>query len=262
MIAATKFENTSSMSKLENTPTISQLNNTSNIPDPDKNSNIPNLSETRPITKILTLPLELRQQIYSYLCPPCPISNPIPNVGLTSLSHQPPPLPLLLSCRYISIELQSYFHSISTWKLIASHAFNFYRIDPCFTNLASSPILAHLQRVELVFVFDGSLLASYPSLKTIAYCKEIKKRASRACEILGKARNLKVLGVSWVDTTVDEGMEEKMQCLHALRCLEGTNVRLEVGSLEWSGAMAGRERQEFESKVKGYIRDVNAGVAH
>ncbi|KAI4774926.1 hypothetical protein E4T52_10102 [Aureobasidium sp. EXF-3400] len=241
------------MSKLENTPTIY---NTSNIPDPDMNSNIPNLSETRPITKILTLPLELRQEIYSYLCPPHHICNPIPNVGLTSLSHHPPPLSLLLSCSSICLEVTAYFHSISTWKLIASHAFNFYRIDPCFTNLCSSPILAHLSRVELVFVFDGCLLASYPSLKTIAYCKEITKRASRACEILCSARNLRTVVVSWVDTTADEGMEEKKECLDALRCLKGRSVKLEVGSLEWSGAKEERHREEFETKVKGYIRDL------
>jgi hypothetical protein len=230
--------------------TTTKMEDTSNIPEAENTSKTPSLSETPPIPKFLTLPLELRQQIYSYLCPPSVISNPIPNVGLTSLSHHPPPMSLLLSCRYISLELQSYFHSISTWKLIASHAFNFYRIDPSLSNLASSPILCQLQNVELVFVFDGCLLASYPSLKTIAYCKEIQKRAIRACEILATgARNLGTVVVSWVDTTVDEAIEEKKECLDALRCLEGRNVRLEVGSLEWSGAKDERQREEFKSKV-------------
>ena len=67
--------------------------------------------------------------------------------------------------------------------------------------------------------------------------------------------------VSWVDTTADEGMEEKKECLDALRCLKRRSVKLEVGSLEWSGAMAGRDREEFERKIREYIRDMRDGVA-
>lgn len=67
--------------------------------------------------------------------------------------------------------------------------------------------------------------------------------------------------VSWVDTTVDEGMEEKMQCLDALRCLDRGKVSIEIGSLEWSGAKDEGQREEYERKIRGYVRDVNAGVA-
>ncbi|KAI4852314.1 hypothetical protein E4T44_01564 [Aureobasidium sp. EXF-8845] len=206
--------------------------------------------------KILQLPLELRQQIYSHLCFAHPISNPLPTVGITSLSHQPPPLSLLLSNRSISLDIQSYFYSIASWKLIASHAFNFYRIDPTLANLAASKLLLQLQRVELVFWFDGALLKSYPSLKTSTYCQEIKKRATRACEILATAPQLRVVMVSWVDTTIEEAMEEKREVLDALICLDG-RVKFEIGVLEWSAAQAGVEREEFERKVRGYIHAVH-----
>jgi hypothetical protein len=207
-------------------------------------------------SKLLQLPLELRQQIYSHLCPATPISNPLPTVGITSLSHKPPPLSLLLTAHSISLDVSSYFYSIASWKLIASHAFNFYRIDPTLANLAASQLLRKLQKVEMVFWFDGALLKSYPSLKTVTYCQEIKKRAIRACEILATAPGLRVVMVSWVDTTIEEAIEEKREVLDALRCLNG-KVKFEIGVLEWSGAQAGVEREEFERKVKDYIQAVH-----
>jgi hypothetical protein len=212
------------------------------------------------LPKLPQLPLELRQQIYSHLCPPTPISYPLPTVGITSLSHQPPPLSLLLTNHAISHDIQFYFYSIASWKLIASHAFNFYRIDPTLANLAASQLLTRLQKVELVFWFDGALLKSYPSLKTSTYCQEIKKRAIRACEILATAPQLRVVMVSWVDTTIEEAIEEKREVLNALRCLDG-RVKLETGVLEWSGAQAGDMRGEFERKVKGYIHAVRTDEA-
>jgi hypothetical protein len=220
----------------------------------------PTTNETSTPPKLLRLPLELRQQIYAYLCPYSPISNPLPSVGITSLSHTPPPLPLLLTSHAISTDILTYFYSLATWKLIASHAFNFYRIDPTLSNFASSHLLRKLQKVELVFWFDGALLKSYPSLKTSTYCQEIKKRATRACEILATAPELRVVLVSWVDTTIEEAIEEKREVLDALRVLDG-RVRFEIGVLEWSGAQAGVRREEFERKVRGFIRDVRSVAA-
>ncbi|KAI4752496.1 hypothetical protein E4T51_14339 [Aureobasidium sp. EXF-12344] len=208
------------------------------------------------LPRLLQLPLELRQQIYSYLCPPSPISNPIPTVGITSVSHRPPPLPLLLTCHAISTDITSYYFNNASWKLIASHAFNFYRIDPTLSNLASSRLLKKIEKIELVFWFDGSLLKSYPSLKTTTYCQEIKKRATRACEILATAPELRTLQVSWVDSTTQEAIEDKREVLDALKILDA-KVRFEVGVLEWSGAQAEPERGDFEKKVKGLIQ-----VAH
>jgi hypothetical protein len=62
--------------------------------------------------------------------------------------------------------------------------------------------------------------------------------------------------VSWVDTTIEEAIEEKREVLDALRCLD-SRVKFEIGVLEWSGAQAGIEREEFERRVKGYIHAVH-----
>lgn len=122
-------------------------------------------------------------------------------------------------------------------------------------------MLQRLQRVELVFWFDGALLASYPSLKTAAYCREIKNRASRACEILGTAEALRVVVVSWVDTTNEEAAEEKKGVLDALKALDATKINIEVGVLEWSRAQAGQDRDNFEKMVRGWIQDVCSEAA-
>lgn len=147
---------------------------------------------------------------------------------------------------------------MSQWKLLASHSLNFYRIDSHLSNFASSSILRKLQKLELVFWFDGGLLANYPSLKPTVYCQEIKKRASRACEILATAENLRVVVVSWVDTTADGADEEKKGVLDALKVLDATKVKIEIGVLEWSGAQAGRQREQWEKMVRGWIEDVYA----
>ncbi|TIA78274.1 hypothetical protein D6C76_04162 [Aureobasidium pullulans] len=212
------------------------------------------------LPKLLHLPLELRQQIYSYLCPPSPISNPIPTVGITCVSHRPPPISFLLSSHAINSDVQDYYHSLASWKLIASHAFNFYRIDPTLSNLASSRLLRRLQKVELVFWFDGSLLKSYPSLKQRTYCEEIKKRATRACEILATAKQLKVVQVSWVDTVTDTDVEEKLPVLESLSRLDKT-VRFEIGCLEWGNAQASQEKDLFEMKVRSHIDAVHLAAA-
>ncbi|KAI5194509.1 hypothetical protein AUEXF2481DRAFT_34126 [Aureobasidium subglaciale EXF-2481] len=208
--------------------------------------------EMRVLPRLLQLPLELRQDIYLYLCPADPISNPIPTVGITCVSHRPPSTALLLASRAVNVDVQAYYHSIANWKLIASHAFNFYRIDPTLSNFASSRLLTRMQKVELVFWFDGSLLKSYPSLKQKIYCDEIRKRAIRACDILATAPNLKVLRVSWVDTTTNTPLEEKKNVLDALSILDG-KVRFEIGVLEWSNAQASPEKDTFESQVKSLI---------
>ncbi|CAD0113283.1 unnamed protein product [Aureobasidium uvarum] len=217
-------------------------------------------THTTSLPKLLQLPLELRQQIYSHLCPASPISNPIPTVGITSVSHAPPPVSFLLTSRAVYSDLLPYFFSIATWKLIASHAFNFYRIDPTLSNFAASFLLHKIQKVELVLWFDGSLLKSYPSLKTQTYCMEIRKRATRTCEILAAAPELRTLTVSWIDSTVEEAMEEKRDVLDALRRLD-VNVMIEVGVLEWSGAQAGHDKERFEGKMKGFIRDARPVAA-
>ncbi|KAI7213812.1 hypothetical protein KC333_g6368 [Hortaea werneckii] len=172
-----------------------------------------------PTPPIFRLPLELRQQIYSHLLPKQPISHPLPSVGITSVSHKPPTSNLLSIHPQVAAEILDHFYSISSWKLIFSHAFNFFRVDPELRNLEQSQILSRIRKVEVVFFCDILLLKEYPSFGLESFCAEIRRRATRACEVLNKAPCLRNVTVSWIDTTLTGGWGEKATILHPLRSL-------------------------------------------
>jgi len=179
---------------------------------------------------IIRLPVELRQQIYTYLLPQETVSHPLPSVGITSVSHRLPPASLLFVHPTITNEILDYYYSITTWKLIFSHAFNFFRVDPDLSHLEQSPVLARLRKVEVVFFCDILLLREYPSFGLGSFCTEIKRRADRACHVLSNATKLSSVTVSWIDTTLTGGWDEKAKILQPLQQL-GKQVMFKIGEI-------------------------------
>ena len=179
---------------------------------------------------ILRLPLELRQQIYSHLLPQETVSHPLPSVGITSVSHRLPPTSLLYIHPTITSEILDYYYSITTWKLIFSHAFNFFRVDPDLSHLEQSSVLARLRKVEVVFFCDILLLKEYPSFGLGSFCAEIKRRADRACHVLSNATKLNSVTVSWIDTTLTGGWDEKAKILQPLQQL-AEHVMFKIGEI-------------------------------
>lgn len=176
---------------------------------------------TTPLPPLLRLPLELRQHIYThFIGPRRNVSHPLPTVGITSVSHRPPCVSSLLIHSQITAELLDYWYATATWKLIFSHAFNFFRVDPDLRNLAASPNLQRIRKVEVVFFCDILLLKDYPSFGLQQFCAEITRRADRACEVLSTAPMLNSVAVSWIDTTNTGGWEEKAKILLPLRRLK------------------------------------------
>lgn len=184
---------------------------------------------------LLRLPLELRQQIYGHLLHltvPSQGSHPLPGVGITSVSHAPPQLGYLLIHPTITAELLSHFYNLATWKIVFSHAFNFFRTDPELHALEGSNVVKRLKKVELVFFQDILLLREYPSFGLEAFCREIRRRADRACHVLlHHATELKTLTVSWIDTTTVGGWEQKADILEPLRQLKG-KVEVRIGEVK------------------------------
>ena len=103
---------------------------------------------------LFRLPLELRQQIYSYLLDHDVKFTPIPSVGITSVSPRPPPFPLLSIHPAITEDIIDYFYSISTWKIVCTHSYNLFRIDPEYQNLAQCLTLSRIRHVEIEFFSD------------------------------------------------------------------------------------------------------------
>ncbi|KAI5369773.1 hypothetical protein Slin14017_G006520 [Septoria linicola] len=182
---------------------------------------------------LLRLPLELRQHIYSYLLPHENVSHPLQAVGITSVDHCPPSSRLLNIHPLLTEEILDYFYSISTWKLVFSHAFNFFRVDPDLRKLEQCPSLLNIKKVEVVFFCDVLLLHSYPSFGLESFCAEIKSRASRACEVLSQAPCLRTVVVSWVDSTNTGRWDEKADVIAPLRGLSDRkpDLKFQIGRI-------------------------------
>ncbi|KAL1306792.1 hypothetical protein AAFC00_005451 [Neodothiora populina] len=204
---------------------------------------------------LFRLPLELRQEIYSYLCPPEPLAYPIPSLNIISVSHQPPPAAVLVVNSWLTADIQAYYLHIATWKFIVSHAFNYYRVDPHLSNLADSHIINQLQKIELVLFFDGSLLRSYPSFGIEEMYDQVKSRATRFCQILATAPDLEHVKVSWIDTTTGGGSysswEEKASILEPLALLKD-KVTFSPGDMEWPAAP---DPVDFRFAVREILQD-------
>nr|POE50146.1 hypothetical protein CFP56_71609 [Quercus suber] len=179
-------------------------------------------SPTPTIPLLLRLPIELREQIYSYLIPRQPFSHPFPSVGITSVTHKPPTLNFLLVHPLLTAELLEYFYQHATFKLILSHAFNFFRVDPDLRHLECCRSLPQLRKIEVVFFCDILLFEGYPRFGLTSFCVEIQRRAQRACEVLELASRLRTVIVSWIDTTQTSGWAEKAGVLQPLRALTET----------------------------------------
>lgn len=206
------------------------------------------------VPHIFRLPVELREQIYDHLLElesPGQGSHPLPGVGITSVSHAPPSLRLLLVHSTIATELLHRFYCQATLKTVISHAFNFFRTDPDLRKLESSHVLKRMQKIELVFFQDILLLKEYPSFGLESFCGEIRRRADRACEVLLQAPQLRHLTISWIDTTRTSGWMEKVRMLEPVRKLEG-KVDIGLGEVRVSDSRdtETKDRKTFKSAIE------------
>lgn len=149
------------------------------------------------------------------------IPKPIPGVGLTSVTHRPPPPNLLLVNSQFTEDLLNYYFTISTWKIILSHEFNYFRNDPTLSNLAKWPHLKRIQKVHLMFFCNIFLLREYPSFGLDQFCSEIRRRSTRATEILLSIPRLRIVTVSWLDNTKTGDVEQKASLSDPLLKLKG-----------------------------------------
>lgn len=222
----------------------------------------------------LGLPLELRQHVYRYLFPPCTTSHPLPSVGITSVTHAPPTSALLNIHPQLTDEILSFYYAITTWKLIFSHAFNFFRIDPQLKALERCAALQRIRRMELVFYCDILLVKDFyrsphPSKQepVSEMEEEVRRKAARAVEVLLQAQELKTVTVCWIDTTgiAMQGKQADQRIvlspLRALRDKVDFNVGRVVSSTELSrNDSDGRgERAGFVSALRAVLEDDEGG---
>jgi len=179
---------------------------------------------------LFSLPLELRQQIYSYLMPAQTTPRPIRGAGINAVSHRGPRLGLLLVNRQLTAETLDHYFSVATWKIILDHEFNYFRNDPELLGLAAWPHVSRIQKIEIVFFCNLFLLKEYPSFGQEQYYAEIKRRATRACEIFASIPALRKVSVSFIDTIRSRGFEHKAALIEPVRVLKD-KVDFDIGQI-------------------------------
>ncbi|OCK74012.1 hypothetical protein K432DRAFT_387058 [Lepidopterella palustris CBS 459.81] len=175
--------------------------------------------------------------------------------GIMSLSHCPPPLPLLLVCQQIHVEAAAYYYKVATLRINATAAFPhitfFEEAMDTLSDAAFSPT-EPIRKVEITFVWDTQWLRASNAVESI-FVAMLHQRAIKAAEVLGKAPSLDKLLVKWYDSVRDDeslGLQtDVMQ--HFWGFLDRAEVKVEEHYLE-SGtepnedSVQGRCRLAFE----------------
>jgi hypothetical protein len=103
------------------------------------------------MSALLTLPRELRFEIYSYLTPSTPLSYPFKHSPISSISHQPPSSALQCVCRFLHTDITAYFYTTATLRFVVQ-AFQPVYNEEHYAACLRAICLA--RRVEVVLVWS------------------------------------------------------------------------------------------------------------
>lgn len=118
-----------------------------------KSSDILSAITTMSPPTLLTLPRELRDEIYSHLTTPEPTSYPFTfSSPITSISHRPPPSTLQRTCHFLYTEVLSYFYALATLRFV-QRAFKSTH-DEGISYGRSLECIRCARKVEIVLVWD------------------------------------------------------------------------------------------------------------
>ncbi|OJD37794.1 phosphatidylinositol phospholipase c protein [Diplodia corticola] len=183
---------------------------------------------------LLRLPLELRTLIYSHLTPAQPLSYPLgPNTAITALSHRPPPRALLLTCRVLACEALDHFYRVARFRVMLNPPAPL--ADPHFQRLAHLPQLRRIRNLGVLLDWDFPKVPSYargagaegfefgmeaevPFFRQVmdrGRCADMLRLTKRLVGVLGAARELRTVCVSWTDL-VEGCWEEKKAVLDVM----------------------------------------------
>jgi hypothetical protein len=100
---------------------------------------------------LLTLPRELRFEIYAYLTTPSPLSYPYRHSPISSITHTPPPSALQRTCNFLHSEITAYFYGIAMLRFVAQ-AFQRGYDDADYAACLRAIRLA--KKVEIVLIWN------------------------------------------------------------------------------------------------------------
>ncbi|KAH7027128.1 hypothetical protein B0J12DRAFT_704771 [Macrophomina phaseolina] len=191
-------------------------------------------SPTSYSSPLLRLPPEIRILIYAHLTPPQTLSYPLgPNTAISSLSHRPPPLALLLSCRTLAAEALDHFYRVARFGIMLNPPAPL--ADPHFQRLNSLPLLRRIRNLGVLLDWDFPRMPGYaatagmggyefgleaevPFFRQVmdrGRCADMLRLAKRLVGVLEKAGELRGCSVGWTDL-VEGCWEEKRGVLEVL----------------------------------------------
>ena len=194
---------------------------------------------------LLTLPPELRYQIYDSLCPATPLSYPYPQpTPITAISHAKPPLPLLLLHPSLTHELRTYYFTRCTFRIVAQSFSNAASINNM--PAASLCVIRNMRRVELLLLpgtIKAALVPPDVSLATRAMSDLWLSRQAGLLREEAGALRVVVVSLRRVSWNHEWSMGEEMEgLLGPLGVLKGRGVEFRVGEVMGPAGVAGELR--------------------
>jgi hypothetical protein len=214
------------------------------------------ITQTSPLLN--KLPPELRLHIYALLTPPSNHETIARSraLGVSSVSHTPPPLSFLLSCRQIAAEAQSFYYARAVWKVEGVlDTENSWALSQVEELLGGSVVWERLERVEVVCFWQRSWARANGVDTWGPASEEVRRKAGRVgrvVDVLRAAPGLRTVVVSWKEVRgregeVDEGWAARREVLKPLERLKGI-VDFRAGEL-----VAG---EEMMGELTKYLREL------
>ncbi|OCL15032.1 hypothetical protein AOQ84DRAFT_351223 [Glonium stellatum] len=197
---------------------------------------------------LFRLPVELRYQIYAHLSAAQPICYPFRESPITSISHRPPPLALLLTCHKLSCEALDYFHSIATFRFLALGVSQNSGTALHPTALSS---LRKARRVEFMLMWNltADRIKVHPSTWPWWMMGWLDTQVNLLEE---EGHELRVVVVSLRDASIEGGWELKRALLEPLDRLKG-RVNFRIGEI----VTVITEQDEVVEGIKAFVKELN-----
>jgi hypothetical protein len=224
---------------------------------------------------LLSLPLEIREVIYNYLCPSARLPTILRSrhLGISSVTHRPPPLSLLLANYQLCAEALNVYFRNTTFRIEgAIDTGNVWCLWQVEEVLGGSDVgialLKRMRKVEICFfwhklpeggVSTGPALANagvYGNV-IVSEIEKRKDRVQRVIDVLDRAQRLGTILITWKEVPRRKEEEEesgawevRRQILSPLEKVQG--VRFLVGDCVSSAAV--------EAGIDQFVRALDSRV--
>ena len=172
---------------------------------------------------ILRIPVEIRLEVYRYLIRHSPRDHPFDGLAITSAAYSFHSAVLNLN-KQINEEAKRVFYGENTWKVLISYNFNYFRLLNGLAALRQQSFFSYMRRFHLHFHLSGYVLKDSPSFSLTEYCHQTKLNAEKTCRVLAALPALRVVEISWIDTTQGACWEEKRWILDSLVLLQAVSL--------------------------------------